>query len=274
MYGINEKCICPICNAEYDTNPQACSCGFEGLTYIPFYMNDEMKEKYADREKEQLFRIFKFAKQVYLGEKPYEKSETVLFPREEYVDVDEALERRGLAYVEVDKSETDGKPTVACEGLLAMRSNIHAIILNVNCARAEMLDECSARILIIGSELQKFTDGGFIQYRGLRYIWADSKNQYFTADDNVLFNKDKTRLVAYALARPGKEYIVPPTVKYLEPYSFYRATNLEKLYLPRGIRMSDKAIMPNNVYHYVDGELVRSTPSFTVVYYDPKNMPK
>lgn len=269
MFGMTEKSGCPICGKEYETTPKSCDCGFDGMAYLPCFATDAVKAQYREREKELSFRIFKFAKQVYYGEKPYEKSKLVLFRREKHVDVDEALERRGLAYVDCVEHGADALPTVAAEGLLAMRNTVRALILNVNEAWSTFLDECGVQILLLGADFQRFREGGFQQYRSLRYIWVDGKNPYFTADDNVLFNKNKTKIVAYAGSRPGEEYTVPPSVKCLEPYSFYLPDHLKRLYLPRGIRIPDAALMPSNIYHYVDGELVKMTPSVEVIYYDP-----
>ena len=268
MFGMKEVCECPICGKEYDTNPGTCSCGFEGLVFLPCYTTDAVREKYEGKRKELTFRIYKFAKQVYYGEKPYESSSLVTYERENRIDVDEALERRGLAVVDPARQQKNGLPTVAVEGLLAMRSNVRALILNTDEAEYSVLDESGVEILLLGAHFKRFCDGGLLQYRALRYLWVDGKNRHFMADDNVLFSKDRTKLHLYARSRPGEEYRVPPCVKILEPYSFFMPHFLKKLYLPKGIRIAQNALTIHNAYTKNDnGELVKVQPDFEVVYY-------
>ena len=263
---MTEKSRCPICGKEYDTTPEVCTCGFDGVTFIPEFCTEEIRQKYEAQQKEQLFRIYKFAKQVYYGEMLYEKSELVTFPHEDRIDIDEALERRGLAVV--DPPESKGEvPTVAIEGLLAMRNNVYALILNTNEAEYSMLDESRVSVLLLGADFKRFRDGGLWQCCPLRYIWADGKNKHFKADDNVLFDHDGTKLHLYARARPGEEYRVPRSVKSLEPYSFYMPLHLKKLYLPKGIRVSKDAFGAHNAYWKRDGVLEKVRPLFEIIYY-------
>ena len=58
-----EKKYCPICLKEYETFPSKCTCGYDAF---------DKKDLLEDA---QLFKIFKFAKQVYLGLISYDKSE-------------------------------------------------------------------------------------------------------------------------------------------------------------------------------------------------------
>lgn len=267
MFGMTEKCECPICGKEYDHNPKICTCGFEGLVFLPVYVTDQVREQYAAQQRELDFRVFKFAKQVYYGEKVYPRSELELYPREMCVEVDEALERRGLAVVDPAPEERAGLPTVAIEGLLAMRSNVQALILNTTRAEYSMLDECCIKSLLLGADFESFCDGGLMQYAPLRYLWVDGKNKHFAAQDNVLFSKDGGELVLYARARPDEEYVVPKSVKSLGAYSFFCPNYLKKLYLPKGIRISKDALSPADHYEEVDGTLVNVKPSFEVIYY-------
>lgn len=267
MLGMTEKCECPICGKAYDHNPKTCTCGFEGLAFLPMYVTDAVREQYAAQQKELDFRVFKFAKQVYYGEKAYPRSELVLYPRKTRIEVDEALERRGLAVVDPTPEERAGLPTVAVEGLLAMRSNVQALILNTTQATYNMLDECCIRSLLLGADFEALCDGGLMQYAPLRYLWVDGKNKCFSAQDNVLFSKNGSELVLYARARPGEEYVVPKSVKSLGAYSFFYPNHLKRLYLPKGIRVSKDALSPADRYEEADGVLLKVGPSFDVIYY-------
>ena len=267
MQGVNEKCECPICGNVYENNPHTCACGFEGLVFLPFYMDEKARTRYAGAIKEQSFRIFKFAKQVWCGEREYPPSELVLRQRETHVEVEEALERRGVAVVAPDAQQSGGLPTVAIEGLLAMRANVRALVLNTVAAEYSMLDECRVESLLLGDRFERFADGGLLQYAPLRYLWVDSKNKSFVARDNVLFDKKKSKLFLYARSRPGEEYRVPPQVKELAPYSFFSPAHLKRLYLPRGIRISPHAFGRANSYVACDGGWKRLKPTMEIIYY-------
>ena len=263
MSVVNEKCVCPICGKEYDTNPHTCTCGFDGIVYLPAYVSEQTKKQTEAQRKELAFRIFKFAKQVYYGETVYEKSELVTVDRGDYTEICEAVEHRGLAVV---APECDC-PTVAVSGLIAMRQGVRALILNTDAAKTELLEESRVETLLLGHRFTAWPDGGLMQYAPLRYIWVDGKNKHFTAEDNVLFDKDKTRLHLYARSRPGEEYRVPESVKSLEAYSFFAPLFLKKLYLPQGICVSEDAFGHRNAQWDRDGALTAVAPEFEIIYY-------
>ena len=91
---------------------------------------------------------------------------------------------------------------------------------------------------------------------------VDENNEYLCAVDGVLFNKNRTKLIAYpersreafgddyldnkkyksipslpaATAEIDQIYIVPDGVEELAPQSFYRTDSLEKLVLPDSLK--------------------------------------
>jgi len=64
---------------------------------------------------------------------------------------------------------------------------------------------------------------------------VDSANAFLCADDGVLFNKDKTRLIKYPKKKTDASYTVPDSVKTIGRYAFYMIeNNLTTLNLPEG----------------------------------------
>ena len=63
---------------------------------------------------------------------------------------------------------------------------------------------------------------------------ADSANAFLCAEDGVLFNKDKTRLIKYPKMKTGTDYTVPGSVQTIGPYAFYEIGSLTTLNLPEG----------------------------------------
>ncbi len=57
-------------------------------------------------------------------------------------------------------------------------------------------------------------------------ITVSENNPYVSVEDNVLFNKDKTRLLAFAAANGITDYTVPETVTSIDDYVFYNNKNI------------------------------------------------
>ena len=238
---------CPICHTEYETNPRVCSCGFEGIEY-PAYESVELQEEY---EKKRLFKIYKFAKRVATGELPYEPSPLTVYEYDDQIYVEESVDDRGLAYVDI---RGDGKrKSFAAEGLAVFRTRTPALYLNTDEAHVNFLDESHFRMLFFGPDFQRFKHGYFRPCTLLRYIWVHEKNPYLSAENNVLFNKNKTELISYASLRPETEYRVPASVKTLMPLSFYYPEHLKKLWLPKGVQIKSNALrfdeIPEIIYY-------------------------
>ncbi len=60
-------------------------------------------------------------------------------------------------------------------------------------------------------------------------------NEYFTCEDGVLFNKDKTELIKYACGKADKKYEIPSTVKKIGTMAFGGAINLEEVVMPESV---------------------------------------
>ncbi|WP_315602160.1 leucine-rich repeat protein [Treponema socranskii] len=63
---------------------------------------------------------------------------------------------------------------------------------------------------------------------------VDSASAFLCADDGVLFNNDKTRLIKYPKMKTDTDYTVPGSVKTIGPYAFYEVGSLTTLNLPEG----------------------------------------
>ena len=62
-------------------------------------------------------------------------------------------------------------------------------------------------------------------------IKVDENNLYYTSDNGVLFNKDKSELVAYPAKKSDTSYTVPESVTYIQAQAFYGCTNLTSVSL-------------------------------------------
>ncbi len=60
-------------------------------------------------------------------------------------------------------------------------------------------------------------------------ITINDNNQYFCIDDNVLFSKDKTKLICYIGDHEGFDYVIPNTVEIIEREAFAGAKRLKNV---------------------------------------------
>ncbi|MBQ6873752.1 MAG: leucine-rich repeat protein [Clostridia bacterium] len=75
-----------------------------------------------------------------------------------------------------------------------------------------------------------------IYYEDLKSINVDENNMNYSSDSfGVLYNKDKTRIIAYPDGREEKEYVIPNGVKYVNYDSFAGCINLEKVVIPNTV---------------------------------------
>lgn len=89
----------------------------------------------------------------------------------------------------------------------------------------------------------------------LKSITVDSNNQYYSVQDNVLFNKDKTVLVYYPCGLDATEYTVPSGTKEISSHAFDGSRisdsgiisfiKVEKVILPEGL----ETIADHAFYH-------------------------
>lgn len=71
------------------------------------------------------------------------------------------------------------------------------------------------------------------------------KNSAFTAEDGILFNKDKTALVRYPIADKRIEYTVPGSVISIDPYAFSYSENLISVSLPQELKTISDSLFLN-----------------------------
>ncbi len=74
----------------------------------------------------------------------------------------------------------------------------------------------------------------FLECYNLTTIYVDSGNEKFSAENGVLFNKDKTTLFCYPAGKSGA-YTIPESVSRINDASFYGCRNLTSVTIPNSI---------------------------------------
>jgi len=83
----------------------------------------------------------------------------------------------------------------------------------------------SASVTSIGSDV-------FYGCRLLNQITVDENNEYYCSVNGILFNKDKTTLIAYPVGKMAEKFIVPDGVKKIDSSAFACGENLKTVVLP------------------------------------------
>ncbi len=121
----------------------------------------------------------------------------------------------------------------------------------------------SLLVITIGKNVREVDSWGIVNNANLFRFVVDENNEYLCAAEGVLFNKDRTKLIAYperrqeafldeyldnkkyksipvlpaATEETDQSYLVPGGVEELAPHCFYRTDSLEKLVLPDTLKI-------------------------------------
>ena len=119
-------------------------------------------------------------------------------------------------------------------------TNLKEIIIpeGVTSIESSAFDNCSSLTnIIIPPGVTEIYNDAFRGCKNLEKIEVNDKNKYYSSQDGILFNKDKTIIIRYPSAKKNvEEYIIPNEVETIENGAFYQCENLKKITLPEGIK--------------------------------------
>ncbi len=75
----------------------------------------------------------------------------------------------------------------------------------------------------------------FMGCERLRAIHVDAANAAYSSEDDVLYNKEKSVLIAYPAGREGDSFVVPASVRRIEPSAFAWSTELQAVMIPETV---------------------------------------
>jgi hypothetical protein len=88
----------------------------------------------------------------------------------------------------------------------------------------------------IPASVQKIGATTFSRTPKLKAIEVDSKSEFFTSIDGVLFNKKATKLVVYPVGKTSTRYKIPKGVTAIASSAFEGATKLTDIKIPSGVK--------------------------------------
>lgn len=104
----------------------------------------------------------------------------------------------------------------------------------------DIISSCNnIEYVTLPSTLTNIYDRFIYNCNSIKSYNISSTNQNYLSEDGVLFNKDKTTLVAYPPKNTNISYVIPDSVTAIYSFSFNWATNLRSITIPGGISDTD-----------------------------------
>lgn len=136
---------------------------------------------------------------------------------------------------DIEIVECDREDAIADEGIGAF-SSIPMLILNVPFVPTKVLDETSVCGLFIGEKVKEIESDCLDQQ--CRFLYVVSSNPNYYSDNNVIYTKDKSKIVAYAAYKPEEVFEVDDCVKSISRYAFWYTPFLKKLIIGKNVDLS------------------------------------
>ena len=89
--------------------------------------------------------------------------------------------------------------------------------------------------ITIPASVESISDDAFYNCSSLTSIEVDPANTAYSSEGGVLFNKDKTTLVAYPIGSTRTSYLVPNSVTSIGDDAFYNCTSLTSITIPASV---------------------------------------
>lgn len=112
---------------------------------------------------------------------------------------------------------------------------------------ASALQYCSAlKRVSFGENIETIAGNVFYGCPNLAELTISPGNAYLTAEDNVVYNKEKTRLIYYASGMEEDKYSIAETVEVIGTYAFTYCSHLQEIRFPASVTsLESKAVYYN-----------------------------
>lgn len=80
--------------------------------------------------------------------------------------------------------------------------------------------------IYLPKNVEKFYGNSFFNCNSIEHIYLDKENQNYIVKDDVLYDKNKTKLIYYCTNKRDATFVLPSSVTSVENYSFYHSFNL------------------------------------------------
>lgn len=122
------------------------------------------------------------------------------------------------------------KAFVECENLKSI--NIPDTVEKIG---AEAFSSSGISKIDLPSSLKSLSSNAFGFRNNLKYISVDKNNSNFTVVDNVLFSKDKSKLVLYPSNKSNSSYTIPTGTKEISSRAFSNNSYIKNITIPSSV---------------------------------------
>lgn len=99
-----------------------------------------------------------------------------------------------------------------------------------------VLSNCTALEKVsFGQEIQQILGNVFSACPKLADIAISPRNTHMVVENNVIYNRDRTKLIYYAAGQTDEKFLIPNTVKVVGSYAFNYAGTLKELKIPESV---------------------------------------
>lgn len=112
--------------------------------------------------------------------------------------------------------------------------------------RGYVFSNCtSLESITIGSGIENLGNGWIDSCRRLANIIVSPENKTYSSVDGVLFNKDKSELLAYPIGNKRSSYTIPDGVTKIDQKAFYGCRYIETLTIPASVKEIEDSALGN-----------------------------
>ncbi len=98
---------------------------------------------------------------------------------------------------------------------------------NEECEECTIFIPVGCNVEIAETDVYTYPSWGIAEYA--KQVVVDKKHQSLSSKNGVLFNKEKTELLAYPAFKKNKTYTIPSNVTWIKVSSFWKNTFIKKL---------------------------------------------
>lgn len=113
---------------------------------------------------------------------------------------------------------------------------------------SEVMSGCSRLETVNIGKGVSYIDDAAIGSGSLKEINVDPENEFYSSEDGILFNKDKSEILLYPENKVGETYRLPESVKTIKRRAFTGSNNLKEIYIGAGVEKIEGA----NFYSYIE----------------------